>query len=184
MKSTVEERVCDEQLQALYQHITRGIPNDADRRLTIDEMLVLAGGGGLGARQADAMRGVAESADQALLLRVLTATENLSSELARDLKALSQTGLLDRLQSWWRTNALPPVFASAGIALMAVIGFQFLGSSPLPITQSAHIPAVPATSLSESPMFGGAFEASDQMFAASLEPNEISDQVFGGDFDS
>ncbi len=168
-------------LRSLYQAATRGLPGSADRRITVDEVLALAAGQTLGARQSDALRGIAESADQAVLLRLLTQSQALSSALADDLHALRKPELIDRLRSWWRSAAMPPVYASAGIALMAVIGFQFLDSSALTLPQTA---LAPVTAPAETPMFGGAFEASDQMFAASLEPSEQPDRVFGGDFDS
>ena len=73
---------------------------------------------------------------------------------------------------------MPPVFASAGIALMAVIGFQMLDrTGPLPLPQTVQTPT-------ESPLFDGAFEAGDELFAASLENGEKPDQMFNGNFDS
>ncbi len=176
MKSMHEDR-----LQALYRNATRGLPNDADRRLTSDELLALARGESLGARQSDALQGLAQSSDQALVLRLLADTQSLSAELAGQIATLRRPNLGDKLHAWWRSMGMPPVFASAGIALMAVLGFQFIGSAPLPIDQTVQTPAaIPA----EIPMFDGAFEASDQLFAASLESSEKPDQVFGGDFDS
>ncbi len=185
--SAPDARVPDERLrslglQSMYQAATRGLPGSADRRITVNEVLALAAGQTLGARQLDAVRGIAESADQAVLLRLLTESQALSSALADDLRALHKPELLDRLRSWWRSAAMPPVFASAGIALMAVIGFQFLDSSALTLPQTALAPVT--TAPAEVPMFGGAFEASDRMFAASLEPSEQPVRVFGGDFDS
>jgi hypothetical protein len=176
MKSMHEDR-----LQALYRNATRGLPNDADRRLTSDELLALARGESLGARQQDALQGLALSSDQALVLRLLADTQTLSEELAGQIGTLRRPSLRGQLQAWWRSAGMPPVFASAGIALMAVMGFQFIGSAPLPTAQTVQAPlAAPA----EIPMFDGAFEAGDQLFAASLESSEQPDQVFGGDFDS
>jgi hypothetical protein len=171
----------DDRLQALYRKATRGLPNDADRRLTSDELLALARGESLGARQNDALQGLAQSSDQALVLRLLADTQSLSKELAGQMASLRRPSLRGRLHAWWRSMGMPPVFASAGIALMAVLGFQFIGSAPLPLDQTAQ---APLTAPAEIPMFDGAFEAADQLFAASLESSEQSDQVFGGDFDS
>jgi len=179
--SAPDARMPEDRLQSLYQAATRGLPGSAERRLSVDEVLAMAAGQTLGARQCDAMRGIAESSDQAVLLRLLTESQALSSALADDLHALRKPELLDRLRAWWRSAAMPPVFASAAIALMAVIGFQFLNSSPLSLPQTA---LAPVTAPAEAPMFGGAFEPSDQMFAASLEPSEQPDRMFGGDFDS
>jgi hypothetical protein len=176
MKSMHEDR-----LQALYRNATRGLPNDADRRLTSDELLALARGESLGARQSDALQGLALSSDQARVLRLLADTQALSAELADQIGSLRRPSLSAQLQAWWRSTGMPPVFASAGIALMAVMGFQFIGSAPLPIDQTVQSPL---TAPIEQPLFGGAFEAGDQMFAASLEADEQSDQLFGGDFDS
>lgn len=168
-------------LRSMYRAATRGLPVSADGRLTVDEVLALAAGRTLGARHSDALRGIAESSDQAVLLRLLTESHALSTALADELHVLRKPELIDRLRTWWRSAALPPVFASAGIALMAVIGFQFLNSPALTLPQTA---LAPVTAPVEAPMFGGAFEPSDQMFAASLEPSEQPDRVFGGDFDS
>lgn len=168
-------------LQALYRHATRGLPRHADRRLTSDELLALARGESLNSRQPDAVQGVADSSDQAMLLQLLADTQSLSEALAAQVTTLRRPGLGDQLRAWWRSAGMPPVFASAGIALMAVLGFQMLGSAPLPIDRSAQAPA--ATPIEQS-LFNGAFEASDQLFAASLEASEQSDEVFGGDFDS
>ena len=186
MKSMNSRRIDSATLRALYQRVTRGLPSGADRRLSVDEMLTLAAGETLGARQSDALRGVAESSDQAVLLRLLTESRALSSEFAAELHLLRQPKLMNRLSAWWHSANMPPVFAAAGIALMAVLGFQFLGSSSLPQAPTAQAPTTaPAKSPgSETPMFGGAFEAGDQLFAASLEHNELPDQVFGGNFDS
>jgi hypothetical protein len=171
----------DDRLQALYRNATRGLPNDADRRLTSDELLALARGESLGARQNAALQGLAQSSDQALVLRLLADTQSLAAELAGQVGTLRRPSLGDQLQAWWRATGMPPVFASAGIALMAVLGFQFIGSAPLPTDLSAQSPL---TAPIEQPLLDGAFEARDQMFAASLEADERSDQVFDGDFDS
>lgn len=171
----------EENLKALYQNATRGLPGDADRRLTLDEILLLSAGGALNARQADAVQGLADSSDQALLLRLLGDSQVLADELAAELKVLRRPTLADQLRQWWRSAGMPPVFASAGIALMAVIGFEMIGSSPLPMAQTAQAPIVAPA---EAPLFDGAFEARDQLFAASLEAGEQGDEVFGGDFDS
>lgn len=174
----------DQELQSLYRQATRGLPGDADRRLTVDELLALSAGAALGARQADAVQGLAHSSDQALLLRLLSESQALADELAAEVKVLRRPRLADQLRQWWRSAGMPPVFASAGIALMAVIGFEMIGSSPLTLPQTAQNPVAPIAAPTESPLFNGAFEASDQMFAASLESSEQGDAVFGGDFDS
>jgi hypothetical protein len=170
-----------ERLQALYRQATRGLPNDADRRLGSDELLALARGESLGARHESALQGIADSSDQALVLRLLSDTRSLSEALSRQVNVLRRPSLGDQVRAWWRSAGMPPVFASAGIALMAVLGFQFLGSAPLPTDLTAQSPL--ATPI-ETPLFNGAFEAGDQLFAASLEGAERSDAVFGGDFDS
>lgn len=171
----------DEQLQALYRSATRGLPNHADHRVTPDELLALASGSSLGVRHSNAVTGIALSADQSAVLRVLNDTQALALDLVTDLRDLGRPTFIEAVRNWWRSVGMPPVFASAGIALMAVIGFQFVGSATLPLPQSAQAPAAQRV---EMPMFGGAFEAPDQMFAASLETSEQTDQMFTGDFDS
>jgi hypothetical protein len=175
MKSTHEHQ----DLQALYRHATRGLPNHADHRLTTDELLALAAGRGLGARQADALQGLAGSADQALLLRVLSDSQALADDMAAELAAIRRPTPVQAFARWWRSAGVPSVFATAGIAMMAVIGFRSIGSSPLPLPQAAQSAAA-----IEARMFDGAFEADDRLFAASAEAQEQSDQMFGGNFDS
>lgn len=168
----------DEALKALYQSLSRGLPGNADQRVGVDELLRLANGEHLGARHQDALAGIAASSDQALTLRLLVANAAPARQLASEIEAVRRPSVLAGLAQWWRAAALPPIFASAAVALMAVMGFQFLGSAPTPLMpQTAQSPT-------EQPMFGGAFEAEDQLFAASLESGEASDRVFNGDFDS
>lgn len=181
MTSTDNTEIRADRFQAMYRQATRGLPNDADRRLTGDELLALARGESLGARQHDALLGIAQSSDQALVLRLLAHTQTLSESLSADIAVLRRPRLGEQLRTWWRSAGMPPVFASAGIALMAVLGFQFLGSTPLPTDLAAQSAL---TAPAEQALFDGAFEASDQLFAASLEATEQTDKVFGGDFDS
>ena len=175
MKSTHDHQ----DLQALYQRATRGLPNHGDLRLTADELLALAAGRDLGARQADALQGLAGSAYQALLLRVLNDTRALAEDMAAELATMRRPTPAQAFARWWRSAGVPSVFATAGIAMMAVIGFRSIGSSPLPLPQAAQAPAA-----IEGRMFDGAFEADDRLFAASAEADEQSDQMFGGNFDS
>ena len=168
----------DDSLKALYQRATRGLPNDADQRISIEELVLLARSESLGARQSDALNGLAASSEQALTLRVLAQTNEWSQELAQSIAAARAPSLLARVRTWWESAGMPPVFASAGIALMAVIGFQMLDrTGPLPLPQTVQTPT-------ESPLFDGAFEAGDELFAASLENGEKPDQMFNGNFDS
>jgi hypothetical protein len=167
----------DEALKALYQNLSRGLPGNADQRVGIDELLRLANGEHLGGRHQDALAGIAASADQALTLRMLIDNAAAARQLAAEVSALRRPGPLAALAHWWRSAALPPIFASAAVALMAVMGFQFLGSAPASLPQTVQQSV-------EQPLFGGAFEADDQMFAASLENSEAGDRMFNGDFDS
>ncbi len=168
----------DEALKALYQSLSRGLPGNADQRVGVEELLRLANGEHLGNRHQDALAGLAASSDQALTLRLLVANAAAARQLSSEVGALRRPGPLAALTQWWRSAALPPIFASAAVALMAVMGFQFLGSAPArQLPQTVQTPA-------EQPMFGGAFEADDQLFAASLESSEVSDRMFNGDFDS
>lgn len=168
----------DEALKALYQSLSRGLPGNADQRVGVDELLRLANGEHLGARHQDALAGLAASSDQALTLRLLAGNAEPARALAQQLAAARRPGPLAMLSQWWRSAAMPPIFASAAVALMAVMGFQFLGSAP------ASLPPLAQQMTVEQPMFGGAFEADDQLFAASLEHSEAADRMFNGDFDS
>lgn len=172
----------DQNLAALYQRATRGLAADADRRLSVDEMLALAAGQSVGARQDDALRALADCSDQAMLVRLLSDTHALSQSLSAQTQSLRRPGPMALLVQWWQSAGMPPAFASAGIALMAVIGFQMLGAgSGLPTSQPTDGRTAGQT---ESIMFDGAFEAPDQMFAGSLEASDEADHLFDGDFDS
>jgi len=172
----------DEQLKEWFRAATRGVPNHADQRLGVDELLRLARGEHLGDRHADALGALAASSDQSLVLSLLMQNQRASEQLASDARALRRPGLADRLQAWWRSAGMPPAFAAAGVALMAVLGFQLLGSGST--VNGAATPMTAQSPAEESPLFDGAFEPDDRMFAASLESSEQSDDLFHGNFDS
>lgn len=167
-------------LKALYQSATRGLPNQAELRLSGAELLTLAQGGSLGERQQAAVRGLAESSSQSAALGIINASCEWSEQLAGELKQLRRPSLMDSIKIWWQNAGLPPVLASAGIVLMAAMGFHLTsGGMDSGLTQPQIAVAPVNTAL-----FSGEFEPGDQLFAASLETSEAPDRLFGGNFDS
>lgn len=167
-------------LKALYQSATRGLPNQADLRLSGAELLTLAQGGYLGERQQDVLRGLAESSSQSAALGIVNASREWSEQLAVELKQARRPSLMDSIKVWWQNAGLPPVLASAGIILMAAIGFRLTSGG---IDSSLIQPQIVASPVNAK-LFSGEFEPSDQLFAASLETSEAPDRLFGGDFDT
>ena len=157
-------------LNALYRDATRGLPQDADRRLTLDELAQLGRGESLGARQQDALAGLTDSSDQALAARIAMATANWSHALAADLATLRRPRLATRIGAWFKAATLPPVFAACAISLLAVAAWRI--SEPVQL-QTAPTPQLAADDV----LFGGDFDGS---IAQQDEP----DTVFGGGFDS
>lgn len=158
-------------LNALYRHATRGLPQDADRRLTVDELASLGRGESLGARHEAALAGLASSSDQALAARISMATEDWSQALAADLAALRHPTLAARVGAWFKAATLPPVFAACAISLLAVAAWRI--SEPSQLMPNAPTPQLAADDV----LFGGDFDES-----IAHQPGD--DKVFGGDFDS
>ena len=84
-------------LKTLYRNATRGLPQHADQRVTVDELLALARGESLGARTESAISGIGSSSDQALALKIATATEDWSRTLAGELAQARRPSLAARL---------------------------------------------------------------------------------------
>ena len=157
-------------LKTLYRNATRGLPQQADARVTVDDVLLLARGQSLGARSEAAIGGIASSSDQALALKIATATEDWSAALAADLAHARRPSLAGRISQWLQAATLPPVFAACAISLLAVAAWRISEPTLAPMPASAPIAA-------EAPLFGGDF---DEVASHQSEP----DQLFGGDFDS
>nr|MBP7625105.1 hypothetical protein [Xanthomonadales bacterium] len=84
-------------LKTLYRDATRALPRDADLRVSTDELLALANGESLGARQEAVVTGLAASSEQAIAARVAMATSDWSQALADDLSVLRRPSLGERL---------------------------------------------------------------------------------------
>lgn len=158
-------------LNALYRDATRGLPQDADRRLTVDELASLGRGEHLGARQEAALAGLSSSSDQALAARISMATEDWSRTLASDLAVLRRPRLTARIGEWFKAATLPPVFAACAISLLAVaawrVGEPAVGPIISPTPQLA----------ADDVLFSGEFDGS-------VAQHSDPDQLFGGNFDS
>lgn len=158
-------------LNALYRDATRGLPQDADRRLTVDELVSLGHGKSLGARHDAAIAGLASSSDQALAARLSMATADWSQALASDLADLRRPRLAARLGQWFKAATLPPVFAACAISLLAVAAWRVGEPAVGPII--APTPQLAADDV----LFSGEFDGS-------VAQHSDPDQLFGGDFDS
>lgn len=157
-------------LKALYRDATRGLPQYADRRVDVEELLSLARGESLGARMEDAIAGIAASSDQARALQIAAATRDWSEALAADLARARRPSLARQVASWLKAATLPPVFAACAISLLAVAAWR-VG------TPGVESPPTQPPAMAEIPLFHGDFDGS---VAHQDEP----DQLFGGDFDS
>lgn len=158
-------------LNTLYRDATRGLPQDADRRLTVDELVLLGRGEPLGARQEAALAGLASSSDQALAARISMATEDWSQALAADLAALRRPTLAARVGAWLKAATLPPVFAACAISLLAIAAWRI--SEPSQGMQDAPTPQLAADDV----LFDGDFDGA-------IAHQSGDDTVFGGGFDS
>ncbi len=157
-------------LKTLYRNATRGLPQHADQRVTVDELLSLARGEPLGARAEAAISGIGSSSDQAFALKIAAATEDWSRTLASDLAQARRPSLAARFGQWLQAATLPPVFAACAISLLAVAAWRI--SEPSLATTPSVQPIA-----ADDMLFGGSF---DESVAHQTE----SDQLFGGDFDS
>jgi len=157
-------------LKHLFRNATRGLPQHADARVTVDETLALARGESLGERGDAAISGIGSSSDQALALKIAIATEAWSRDLASDLAQARRPTLAGRIARWLQAATLPPVFAACAISLLAVAAWRISEPALAPLQS-------PPTIAADDSLFGGDF---DESVASHAEP----DQVFGGDFDS
>lgn len=158
-------------LTSLYRDATRGLPQQADARLTTDELLALARGESLGARQDAALSGLARSSEQALAARIAMATQSWSDDLAADLAVLRRPHLGERVAAWFKAATLPPVFAACAISLLAVAAWRIGEPNVGPAV-------VPSTTLAaDDLLFGGDFDGA-------IAHQDAADEVFGGGFDS
>lgn len=157
-------------LKALYRDATCGAPNNADLRVTQDELVALADGQSLGARQDAAVAGLATSSEQALALKIAHATSDWAQALADDLATLRAPSFSERVAAWFKAATLPPVFAACAISLLAVAAWRMsapeLGAAPM----AQPIAAEPV-------LFGGDFDDA-------VAHQNRTDSLFGGDFDS
>ena len=158
-------------LTSLYRDATRGLPQQADARLTTDELLALARGESLGLRQDAALAGLARSSEQALAARIAMATQSWSDDLAADLAVLRRPRLGERIAAWFKAATLPPVFAACAISLLAVAAWR--------IGEPAVGPTVApsATLAADDVLFGADFDGA-------IAHRDGADEVFGGGFDS
>jgi hypothetical protein len=158
-------------LTSLYRDATRGLPQQADARLTTDELLALARGESLGLRQDAALAGLARSSEQALAARIAMATQSWSDDLAADLAVLRRPRLGERIAAWFKAATLPPVFAACAISLLAVAAWR--------IGEPAVGPTVApsATLAADDLLFGADFDGA-------IAHQDAADEVFGGGFDS
>lgn len=158
-------------LRTMYRDATRGLPQQADHRVTADELLALARGESLGARQDAAVAGLARSSEQALAARIAMATQSWSDDLAADLAALRRPRLGDRIAAWFKAATLPPVFAACAISLLAVAAWR--------VGEPVVGPAAPATTTlaADDLLFGADFDGA-------IAHQDAADEVFGGGFDS
>lgn len=157
-------------LKALYRDATRGLPNNADLRLTNDELLAVAKGHSLGVRHDAALAGIAASSEQALALKIATATSVWAQTLADDLALLRAPSFGKRVAAWFKAATLPPVFAACAISLLAVAAWRM--SAP----ELGLVPAA-QTIAAEPLLFGGDFDDA-------IAHQNSADSLFGGDFDS
>ena len=157
-------------LKSLYRDATRRLPNDADLRVTQDELVTLAGGQSLGVRQEAAVAGLATSSEQALALKIAHATSDWAQALADDLAALRSPSFGQRVAAWFKAATLPPAFAACAISLLAVAAWRM--SAP-------ELGATPTTQpvAAEPVLFGGDFDDA-------IAHQDAPDTLFGGDFDS
>ncbi|HWT15428.1 MAG TPA: hypothetical protein VN581_06555 [Patescibacteria group bacterium] len=158
-------------LKTLYRDATRALPRDADLRVTTDELLALARGDSLGARQDATVAGLATSSEQAVAARIAMATQAWSQDLADDLAALRRPRMGERIRIWFKAATLPPVFAACAISLLAVAAWRV--SEPALAPTMAPMPQLAADDL----LFGGDFDES-------VARNNDNDELFGGGFDS
>jgi hypothetical protein len=158
-------------LTSLYRDATRGLPQQADERVTTDELLALARGESLGLRQDAALAGLARSSEQALAVRIAMATQSWSDDLAADLAVLRRPRLGERIAAWFKAATLPPVFAACAISLLAVAAWR--------IGEPAVGPTVApsATLAADDLLFGADFDGA-------IAHQDAADEVFGGGFDS
>lgn len=158
-------------LTSLYRDVTRGLPQQADARLTTDELLALARGESLGLRQDAALAGLARSSEQALAARIAMATQSWSDDLAAELAVLRRPRLGERIAAWIKAATLPPVFAACAISLLAVAAWR--------IGEPAVGPTVApsATLAADDLLFGADFDGA-------IAHQDAADEVFGGGFDS
>jgi hypothetical protein len=167
----------DELLKRHYRRATSALAADTDHRLSAAELLALANGQSLAARQLPALQSLARSSSQSSAVQLLAACRDWSTELAAELHAATRPTLVERWQGWWQQVRFAPTLASAAIVLMAIGGARL-------IHPPAANPPGMAVAPAERALFRGEFEPSDQVFAASLEAAEAPDQLFGGNFDS
>ena len=158
-------------LKTLYRDATRALPRDADLRVSTDELLALANGESLGARQEAVVTGLAASSEQAIAARVAMATSDWSQALADDLSVLRRPSLGERLAEWFKVATLPPVFAACAISLLAVAAWGISEPALAP-----HMVPMPQLA-TDAVVFGGDFDDS-------VAHNDDSDELFGGGFDS
>lgn len=158
-------------LHALYRDATRALPQDADARVTTDDLLALARGESLGARQQSAVGGLAVSSEQAIAARIAMATQDWAEDLASDLADLRRPRLGDRIAAWFKAATLPPVFAACAISLLAVAAWRVGEPAVGPITAPQSEVAIDDT------LFGADFDGA-------LAQQSDTDEVFGGGFDS
>jgi hypothetical protein len=158
-------------LTSLYRDATCALPQDADARVTTDELLALARGESLGARHDAAVAGLAASSEQALAARIAMATSDWSQALADDVAALRRPTLTERVAAWFRAATLPPVFAACAISLLAVAAWRVGEPAVGPIT--APMPQLAADDV----LFGGDFDEA-------VAHQSHGDELFGGGFDS
>ena len=158
-------------LPTLYRDATRVPPQDADLRVTTDELLALARGESLGARQDAAVAGLAASSEQAVAARIALATQSWADDLAAELADLRRPTWTERVVAWFKAATLPPVFAAGAISLLAVAAWRVGEPAVAPITAPESVLAA------DDALFGGDFDGA-------IAHRSDADEVFGGGFDS
>jgi hypothetical protein len=158
-------------LTSLYRDATRDLPQDAELRVTADELVALASGQLLGARRNAVVHGLAVSSEQARAASVAMATRSWSKDLAADLAKLRRPTLTERVAAWFTAATLPPVFAACAISLLAIAAWR-VGEPGTTLPAS-----MPPQLAADDALFGGDFDEA-------VAHRDTADTLFDGGFDS
>lgn len=142
---------------------------DTHTRLTAQDLLDLLKSG-----DASLLARISHPADIAAL-KLALAAEPLSRALATDVARAQRGNWLQQLRSWWNEAGMPPAFAAAAIAALAIGAFA--------LRAPEHAPTPLATVPGEDSLFVAAFERSDVIFDGEFDRGETGDVMFGGSFD-